>query len=264
MKRFIPFVLPACLLILGAGPLPAKESQLSFKTIVVQHFVNSNGTSLSPEFAGYFCDGLRDWLEKNKAASQVVEEGVTVAAADAADSLVIEGRFSSYQKGSLFTLGKLEAEISIYRVSDHAVVKTLSAKGAFKGVDSEKTAAHFSAMQIGYAIRQAIKDVNLASIPATPPAAPAPAQGSGTTAPAAAAQAGPEAAATMQFTSDPTGAEITIDGNYAGNTPSTIKLKPGTHSIKLTKNGFQPWVRSIEIAAGESRTIAAELDPVKP
>jgi hypothetical protein len=41
-------------------------------------------------------------------------------------------------------------------------------------------------------------------------------------------------------------------------------LKPGTHSIKIAKNGYQPWVRSIEIAGGESRNLAAELEPAKP
>jgi hypothetical protein len=262
MKRFIPFVLPACLVVLAAVPLSAKENLLPFKTIVVQHFTNSNGTSLSPEFIGYFCDGLRDWLAKNKAAAQVVEEGVTVAPADAAESLAIDGRFSSYEKGSLFTMGKVEVEVSVYRISDHALVKTMSAKSSFKGVDNEKTAAQFSSTQIGYAIRQAIKDVNLAGIPAAPPT---PAAAAATPAAAApAALSGPEAVASVQFSSEPSGAEITIDGDYAGSTPSTIKMKPGTHSIKMTKKGYQPWVRSMEIAAGESRTIAAELDEGKP
>ncbi len=64
----------------------------------------------------------------------------------------------------------------------------------------------------------------------------------------------------MQLSSDPAGAEITIDGNYAGNTPSLIKLKPGTYSIRMTLRGYAPWVRSIETAAGESRNFAATLE----
>ena len=39
-----------------------------------------------------------------------------------------------------------------------------------------------------------------------------------------------------------------------------MNLKPGTHSIKMTKNGYMPWVRSIETSAGESRNIAADLE----
>jgi hypothetical protein len=63
-----------------------------------------------------------------------------------------------------------------------------------------------------------------------------------------------------QISSNPDGAEINIDGDYAGTTPSQIKLKPGTHSIKITKKGFQPWERSVSVEIGESRSIAAELE----
>jgi len=41
-------------------------------------------------------------------------------------------------------------------------------------------------------------------------------------------------------------------------------MKPGTHSIQLAKAGYQPWVRSVAIVAGESRTVAADLDRAKP
>jgi hypothetical protein len=63
-----------------------------------------------------------------------------------------------------------------------------------------------------------------------------------------------------QISSHPDGAEINIDGDYAGTTPSQIKLKPGTHSIKITKKGFQPWERSVKVETGESRSIVAELE----
>jgi hypothetical protein len=68
----------------------------------------------------------------------------------------------------------------------------------------------------------------------------------------------------VQLSSDPTGAEITIDGSYAGNTPTLIKLNPGAHSIKMTMPGYAPWVRSIETAAGESRNFAATLEKTGP
>lgn len=72
--------------------------------------------------------------------------------------------------------------------------------------------------------------------------------------------AGSEAVALVQVSSEPSGADITLDGEYAGSTPSQIKLKPGTHSVKITKRGLQPWERSIKVEAGESRSIAAELE----
>jgi PEGA domain len=64
-----------------------------------------------------------------------------------------------------------------------------------------------------------------------------------------ASQPTPGDAMLVQVSSHPSGADITIDGDYAGSTPSQIKLKPGTHAIKITKKGFQPWERSIKMEA---------------
>jgi hypothetical protein len=73
-------------------------------------------------------------------------------------------------------------------------------------------------------------------------------------------QANSEDLAVVQVSSEPSGADITLDGDYAGSTPSKLKLKPGSHSVKITKKGFATWERSIKIQAGESRSIAAELE----
>ena len=262
MKHIAPIFLLTALL-LAAAPLSAKESQPpQYKTIVVKHFINSNGAGQSQDFINYFCDSLVVQLEKIKIAGQVVEEGVTVPAADAAASIVIEGKFTEFSKGGLFAPGSLGVEIDIYRLSDRALVKTTTAKVPFKSspANKDKNVAEYTGAQTAYLVRQALKNVSLSSIPPAPPAANAP---SGS-APAATAPSGPEATASVQFSSDPTGAEIAIDGDYAGDTPSLIKLKRGTHSIKIAKNGYQPWVRSIEIAGGESRNLAAELEPAKP
>lgn len=73
-------------------------------------------------------------------------------------------------------------------------------------------------------------------------------------------QAGSEVVAIVQISSEPSGADITVDGDYAGSTPSQMKLKPGAHAVKITKKGFEPWERSIKVEAGDSRNIAAELE----
>ncbi|MGA3213638.1 MAG: PEGA domain-containing protein, partial [Terriglobales bacterium] len=56
------------------------------------------------------------------------------------------------------------------------------------------------------------------------------------------------------ITSEPSGAEIEVDGEYAGNTPSDLKLKAGAHNLKISKKGFAPWQHAIKIDSGESRT----------
>jgi hypothetical protein len=68
----------------------------------------------------------------------------------------------------------------------------------------------------------------------------------------------------VQLSSSPSGADITIDGSYVGNTPTLIKLNPGAHTIKLTLPGYASWERSIETAAGESRNFAATLEKTNP
>jgi hypothetical protein len=261
MKFPAPFFLLAILF--AASPLAAKNSQPQFNTIAVKHFANAGGMNQSPEFIHDFSQSLRSWLEKVKIANQVVEEGTPVSDSVAADSLVIEGRFIGHDKEVyMVTTGKLNIELEIYRLSDHALVKSMTVKALIPPSLSknDQDMAAETGSQVAHQIRQALTSVSLSNIPPAPqnanptPTIAAPISSS------AAAQTSPLAVANVQFSSDPTGAEITVDGNYAGNTPSLMNLKPGTHSIKMTKNGYMPWVRSIETSAGESRNIAADLE----
>ncbi len=187
-------------------------------------------------------------------------------AADAAASIVIEGKFTEFSKGGLFAPGSLGVEIDIYRLSDRALVKTTTAKVPFKSSpgNKDKNVAEYTGAQTAYLVRQALKGVSLSSIPPAAPGSSPAASGAAAAPSSATAPAGPDAVASVQLSSDPTGAEITIDGNYVGSTPSTVNLKPGAHSIKMTLSGYTPWVRSIETQGGESRNLAAELEPAKP
>lgn len=60
--------------------------------------------------------------------------------------------------------------------------------------------------------------------------------------------------------STPDGAEILIDGKYAGNTPSTVRLKLGDHKISIKKAGFVPWERDITLNPGSTITMDASLE----
>src|SRR5712672_2630399 len=60
--------------------------------------------------------------------------------------------------------------------------------------------------------------------------------------------------------SSPDGAEITIDDKYMGSTPSTLKLTPGDHKIRLEKAGFNVWERTLALGAGGNANINATLD----
>jgi len=75
----------------------------------------------------------------------------------------------------------------------------------------------------------------------------------------------------VRFTSTPPDAEVKIDGEYWGHTPTADlpKLQAGSHTIVVKKLGYQPWERKITLAPGDDRTISADLelqpnDPSKP
>ncbi len=282
MKHFSPFFVSLAAFFAAAPVAAATTAPPRFNTVVVSHFTNSSGMSQSQEFIHFFSDDLSEGLQRNNVATQIVDQGTPVADAVAANSLVIEGRFISHEDAALLKPGKLIVEISIYRLSDHALVRTWTATTHFplKGDQKVRSYAYYAGFAAADAIVDALKTVDLSSVSAAAPGAPATPNATSNTPPNSAPlapssvaapsnpnavpNAVPDAVASVQFSSDPTGAEITIDGNYAGNTPSLIKLKPGTHSIKMTMHGYAPWERSIETAAGESRNVAATLEKPSP
>jgi hypothetical protein len=69
-------------------------------------------------------------------------------------------------------------------------------------------------------------------------------------------------AATSNLTigSTPVGADIYVDQNFVGNTPSTVNAPSGKHSITVRKAGFQDWVREMTLSGG-TITLTAELVP---
>jgi PEGA domain len=71
--------------------------------------------------------------------------------------------------------------------------------------------------------------------------------------------AGTGAPAAVTILSSPTAADIEIDGKFVGNTPSTIPLAAGEHSIKVAKKGYKPWERKLNVAGGATN-LSAELE----
>jgi PEGA domain-containing protein len=58
----------------------------------------------------------------------------------------------------------------------------------------------------------------------------------------------------------PLGAEISIDGKFVGNTPSTLRLKSGDHKISVKQAGYVLWERTITLCAGGNITVNATLE----
>src|SRR5262249_33348956 len=83
--------------------------------------------------------------------------------------------------------------------------------------------------------------------------------GPGSPAPASAAALTAEPS-TVAIKSTPDGADITIDGKFIGNTPSTVKLAPGDHTILIEKSGFKTWQRKITVSPGGNVNLDTTLE----
>jgi hypothetical protein len=75
--------------------------------------------------------------------------------------------------------------------------------------------------------------------------------GPATSAPAAA----PQSAITVDASTP--NCDIEVDGNFMGNTPSTVNLAPGKHEIVVKKTGYQDWTRSMMV--GRAARLSAEM-----
>ena len=68
----------------------------------------------------------------------------------------------------------------------------------------------------------------------------------------------------MEVTSEPSGAEIYLDGSFTGSTPSKLSVKVGEHSIKVMRPGFKDWERRIVLDPVSSRSLNAILEKKEP
>jgi hypothetical protein len=71
----------------------------------------------------------------------------------------------------------------------------------------------------------------------------------------------------IEVTSEPSGARIIeLDGEkFVGplsTTPTTIKAPPGSHTIKLSLDGYQDWSTTVQVTANETSEVHATLDPI--
>lgn len=66
--------------------------------------------------------------------------------------------------------------------------------------------------------------------------------------------------ASLAVESTPSGADIEVDGGFAGNTPSTLTLTPGSHQINVKKKGYVTWTKTLNVTGGTVH-LNAQLDP---
>ncbi len=75
---------------------------------------------------------------------------------------------------------------------------------------------------------------------------------------AAATSGSPNSRVTVVST--PVAADIEVDGAFVGNTPSSLELSPGDHTIAVTKLAYKRWERKLKVSGGNIN-INADLEP---
>ena len=65
--------------------------------------------------------------------------------------------------------------------------------------------------------------------------------------------------ATVTIASNPAGADVELDGSFVGNTPSSLNLSSGNHTIKISKKGYKAWERTLKASSG-TINLSAELE----
>jgi PEGA domain-containing protein len=165
-------------------------------------------------------------------------------------SCTIESRYSRcipLPKGESFDAKKEKRGLEVYYVDD----KGKERKQLYTLVDMSGRAGPPAA-----AAAVATQPVSAASAPHQNPPVPAPAP------PVGSAQAVPGEKVDKvrcNFSSTPSGAEITLDGKYVGNTPSEIAVSTGTHVVLLSIPGYGQWKRDLTVMAGSEITVSAIL-----
>ncbi len=62
--------------------------------------------------------------------------------------------------------------------------------------------------------------------------------------------------ATLSISSEPPGAELSVDGDRIGVTPLTTEVLQGERDLKLNLKAFRSWTKKLQIVAGKDLTLA--------
>ena len=65
----------------------------------------------------------------------------------------------------------------------------------------------------------------------------------------------------VSFVSNPAGADIEVDGKFLGSTPAELPLAFGLRTIRVSKKGFRPYQRTVQVLNGGAQRISVDLEP---
>lgn len=68
----------------------------------------------------------------------------------------------------------------------------------------------------------------------------------------------------LAVVSEPPGARVFVNGVEQGLTPSTLKLPPGEHTVRIKHRRFKEFEKQVVLARADEQTLKARLTPVQP
>ena len=68
----------------------------------------------------------------------------------------------------------------------------------------------------------------------------------------------------LEISSQPSGAEVLIDGRRLGTTPYRRAASPGEHDVVVHKSGFSDYLNTVDVQAGCGSALDAVLRPDRP
>jgi hypothetical protein len=70
------------------------------------------------------------------------------------------------------------------------------------------------------------------------------------------------ATAKLRIEVSPPGANIFVNGLGSGTTPAALTLPPGQHTVRVQKDGYEPLVQTVNLAADSNALVSGELVPL--
>ncbi|MER3556291.1 MAG: PEGA domain-containing protein [Meiothermus sp.] len=74
----------------------------------------------------------------------------------------------------------------------------------------------------------------------------------------------PPATGTLSVSANVSGAAVLLNGRNVGNAPINLTLNPGTYTLEVRRSGYNPYRVTVNVQAGQTARINAQLQPVAP
>jgi hypothetical protein len=123
MKHSFPWLILVVLLFTASLLASAKENApAKYNAVEVKHLTKADGIDLPAEYLNGAYDSLREELVKRGVFGTVVEDGGTIADADAASAVVLECKITKFHGQLLGNLAYVVAEVTLSNRSDHKLI----------------------------------------------------------------------------------------------------------------------------------------------